>query len=280
MGSQSSSASQSNSLTSASGTSSEVVIKTKEQLIEKLRDLRDIDILMTRIHFGRYSLQHNQTRQKKNQVWSSIGLAASKLLLDSQSSKLRVNVITPRQSRLLHPVIVIPIMVGAGIAGLLYCGDKVYDDIAWHEYIVIEYGLRLEIPLNGFAYSRFVRIDFGSDGYAYCEDKTINYWKTFENERKDHRGTLHNSAHCIEHIDKLIDIVENHNPKYNVAINNCKHFSAEIWIKMALSDAALDMCIYGLSRIHQSKITQEIATLISLYYCLVVIERTDDRNDI
>eukprot|EP01084_Bolivina_argentea_P023177 43187_1 len=251
MGSQSSSASQSNSLTSASGTSSEVVIKTKEQLIEKLRDLRDIDILMTRIHFGRYSLQHNQTRQKKNQVWSSIGLATSILLLDS-----------------------------AGIAGLLYCGDKVYDDIAWHEYIVIEYGLRLEIPLNGFAYSRFVRIDFGSDGYAYCEDKTINYWKTFENERKDHRGTLHNSAHCIEHIDKLIDIVENHNPKYNVAINNCKHFSAEIWIKMALSDAALDMCIYGLSRIHQSKITQEIATLISLYYCLVVIERTDDRNDI
>ena len=86
--------------------------------------------------------------------------------------------------------------------------------------------------LYRFKYARFIRIDFGCDGYSYCRQRACDYWNTYKDERDNKQGQLGPGFKCKGDINRLIQVIKEHDPVYNVASNNCKGFSKKVWKRM------------------------------------------------
>lgn len=77
-----------------------------------------------------------------------------------------------------------------------------------------------------------MKLDFGEDGYSVCKGQTNKYWQIFSEEKEKLGAYFFKTEKCKHNIDKLIKAVRETNPKYDLANNNCKHFTKHIWDKM------------------------------------------------
>eukprot|EP01083_Nonionella_stella_P279241 949982_1 len=106
--------------------------------------------------------------------------------------------------------------------------------MACHEYIIIEFGRKLNHKINGFTYAKALRLDFGKDGYSMAILASKNYWKIYGEEQDEQKGTLDKSFKCRGTIDSLLEVISVHVYKYDLATNNCKHFAEIIWEEMVM----------------------------------------------
>eukprot|EP01084_Bolivina_argentea_P000892 1637_1 len=195
------------------------VATTKQQLLSSLQDLEDSDTVFCAIRKGKCCLHDPLTRDKHKKRMVKAGKTAV------YSGVGSVLIVPP------FAVVGLPIaLTSASVAA----SEFWYIMKTFHEYIVIEYGKKLQEPINGFQYKRFLRIDFGSDGYGIAMGSTSQYWDIYENEKNVKAGQLTAAVGCIAEVKSLIDIIIKHNAKYNVATNNCKDFSKKIWGKMKI----------------------------------------------
>ena len=63
---------------------------------------------------------------------------------------------------------------------------------------------------------------------------TKSYWNTFADEKHEHKGKLGDSCECKGTVDTLIEVIGVHAFKYDLALNNCRHFAEQIWGEMVM----------------------------------------------
>ena len=128
------------------------------------------------------------------------------------------------------------VLVNAAVGLIAQKASALHNEYIYHQYIVIEYGRKSSIYNNftssGFEFCRYIRIEFGCDGYSITEGSTDKYWETFCDEKEKKCGRLGRRYACEGNIENLMEVIAKHNEVYNIVTNNCQHFAREILIKM------------------------------------------------